>query len=269
MKKIIYLFSIVFLLVSMIGCGDDDSNGSGGSSSTTGVDFSSDDAFNALDSYFVINNIDDGFGIVIATKSNVTSSELIINGNTININDYWLDFSEIEESFAYGLVIDEAMLPETVIFEPGVELDIHFNLNGTTFNNVLTIPFEPNVQEVTLDLESDFTVNWTINQSPQVQVVDLQGESYFWDEEDEGFWLDAEVSGATRSYTFSKSNYSDYILTGLSWYEYGVQAINYNLSGKNIMVLSSENYIEDFNFKNIDTNEKILKTTNLVKSLVK
>ena len=35
------------------------------------------------------------------------------------------------------------------------------------------------------------------------------------------------------------------------------------------MVLSSENYIEDFNFKNIDTHEKILKTTNLVKSLVK
>ncbi len=264
MKKVIYLFSIIFLLASMIGCGDD-SNSS--SSSPTSVDFSSDDPFSALDSYLFISGTDSEFRIMIATKDNVTSSELTINGNVIDINGNWMDFSQFDQYFSYGILIDNSMIPTELVMDPGTELDIHFNLNGTSYNQVMTLPAKPNVQTQALDLESDFTVNWTLSENAQSQVVDFQCESYFWDDSDDGVWLDAEVSGSTRSYTFSKSNYSQYIIPGYSWYEYGVQAINYKLSGKNIIVLASDDYNEEYSYKNIDTEKKVLKINNLIKAL--
>ncbi len=265
MKKVIFLLSMVFVLVSLIGCSDD---GDGGNSSPTGIDFSSDDALVNLDSYLAILGTDSDFRIMIASKNNVTSSELTINGNGININSNWTDISLFNEDFTYGVFIDDSMLPETLIIQPGAELDITFKLNGTTYNQEMTVPQVPNVQTQDLDLEKDFTVTWSLSEDPDVQVVNFEGESYFWDDEDEGFDVYTQVDGDSRSHTFAKSNYSQYVLPGLSWYQYGVETINYKSFSKTIIVLSSDNYIEGFGFDEKDSADKILKTNNLIKSII-
>lgn len=263
MKKIIFLLVLIIVLVAFIGCSDDDKK----NSSPTGVDFTDDDILENVDYYMFVSGTDYEGQIMIFTKKIVTTSELIINGGMIDINDNWIDVSLYIDEFAYGVNVDESMLPAGLIIEPGTQLDIKLKINGSSYNNVMTVASLPNVALKTLDLGQDFNVTWSLNGAdPMTQVVMLEGGSYFGNEEDD-FDKDAQVKGNVRSYTFPKSIYSDYSVTGLDWYDYGVDAINYKKSGKFLLVLVSSDTVE--NYGNDGKNTKFIKPSNIFKAIQK
>jgi len=266
MKKIILLLSIIFVLAGLFGCKDDND---GGSSSPTGVDFGDDDALEDFGSYIAINGSNSLFRIMILSKKDVTSCELTINGNEIDVNDNWIDFSDFDDDFGFGVVLDDSLLPQSLVFEPGTELDVNFKLNGSSHNYTVTMPSLPGLEEQDFDINKDFTMNWTLDKNPNAQLVYFSGEGSYWVEDDDGIWFDKDVSPSARSYTFSKSLYSDYVVSGLSWYEYGAQTINYKLSKTNILAVYNDSFIEVDNLDKKDTKEQVFKTINLFNSIVK
>ncbi len=263
MKNIIFLLSIILLLASLVGCSDDDKK----SSSITGIDFSSDVALNSLDSFVMINGTDSELKIMLASKVAVTSSELIINGTTIQTTA-WMDFSEMDDVFKFIAAVSEEMLPQTISIEPGAELDISFTINGKSYSYEGKVAHAPNLQVAELDPMEDFTMNWTLAANPNTQVVGLWAESYSWDDEDEGFDLTKEISGDKRSHTFAKSNFSDYVEEGFAWYDYYIEAINYKISGKHIFVLSSDHYRESYDYKQTQES-RFNRASNLIRTLTK
>lgn len=266
MKKIILLLSVVLMFVGflgLVGCSDDDDDNN---SSVTGLDFSDDDYFDNLDVYMFVDGTDSEFRIMLASDKLVTSSELIINSNTLSIGDAWVDISSYDEFLNYIVWIDDSMLPDGLVFEPGIELDIKLMVNGSNYNNVLSIPNAPTLEDKTLDLNQDFTVTWTLDQNPMMQVVSLDGGVFLWGEE-EDFDEEVQVNGAVRSHKFSKRIYSDFNdITQIS-YGYSVETINYAQTGKYILMLTSADYIDKDGF--MSKQDKSMKIKNLIKSIQK
>lgn len=245
MKKLILFLFVVFALFCLIGCGDDDDN----NSSITGVDFTSDDLFEKLDYYLAIiaaKEEDEGSGIIIFSKKDVTSANVNINNTNIPIPEEWIYDGEDEGDFPYFIVVGSWMLPDGVSIEPGAVLDIKLKLNGTNFNNIMTVVNTPVLAEKEFVLTEDFTITWSLANNPMAQIVDLDGESDYWDEnEDEDeFYIVKQLKGDARSHTFSKSNYSQFVVEGLEWYEYSVSAVNYKNFGKAMFMSLSADYVE-------------------------
>jgi hypothetical protein len=248
MKKFILLLSIVFVLMGLIGllgCSDDDDNNN--DSSISGVDLTDDDFISQLDTYMSVSGTDPEFRILISSKNEVTSSELTINDIEININNSWVDVSMYDENLNYVVLLTDEMLPAGLVIAPGSELDIKLEINGVSHNDVMSVAYVPNVEETILDLGQDFTVTWTVDQDPMMQVVSLYGDNYmFGDGED--FDEDAQLNGTARSYTFSKNIYSGITEIALISYSYGVDTFNYKLTGKHFLALASDNYIDHSSF---------------------
>ena len=244
MKKLILFLFVVFALFCLVGCGDDDNSSS---SSLTGVDFTSDNYFEKLDYYLAIVAEEEASGILIFSKKEVTSAQLTINNTNIPIPEEWMYDEDDEEEFPYFIVVGQWILPESIIIQPGAVLNIKLKLNGTNFNNIMTVAHTPIVVEKEFDLTEDFTVTWSLEKNPMAQIVTLEGESNYWDEdedEDDDLYLVKQLAGEPRSHTFSENDYVQFALVGLEWYEYSVSAVNYKNFGKAMFMSLSADYVE-------------------------
>ena len=185
MKKLILFLFVVFALFCLVGCGDDDDN----NSSITGVDFTSDDLFEKLDYYLAILAAEDeeveASGIIIFSKKEITSAQLTINSTNIPIPEQWIYDGEDNDGFPYFIVVGSWMLPEVTTIEPGSVLDIKLKLNGSNFNNIMTVAHTPIVVEKEFDLTEDFTITWSLEKNPMAQIISLEGESNYWDEDED------------------------------------------------------------------------------------
>jgi hypothetical protein len=171
------------------------------------------------------------------------------------------------EDYSYGVVIDDSMLPEALVIEPGSELDILFTINGKSYHQVMNVPLVPTDDSQPFELENDFSVNWSLTADADVQIVSFDAEAWLGSIVDRAFIYDVQVSGDIRSFTFPKNTYSQYTESGFYWFGYGVDTINYKNCGEHMFVTSSEMYIEQYDFKNKEKENKFIKVNKLIKML--
>lgn len=261
MKKFIVILSVVFVLLALVvGCSDDkDKN-----SSPTGVDFTDDNFFDQLDYYIAVVVDEEESVLMIMSENEVTSSELMINNVNIPIQNSWIEMP-YDSALPFTLFLDGSMLPESLNLNPGTVLNIKLKINGVTLNNSINVTHIPQIVEKALDVTKDFKLSWTLGANPMQQIATLYGASMLMDYEE--FYVDKQLNGEARSYTFSKSNYSDFVETGVDWYEYSVDAINYKLSAKAMFMSLSSSYIEsDYGYR---TNNKFNRVSRVIRVLCK
>lgn len=260
MKKFIVIFSVLVMLLAIIGCSDDNDK----TSSPTGVDFTDDDFFDQLDYYVAIAVDEEESALMIMSKIAVTSSELMINNVNVDIQNSWIEMP-YESELPFALYLDESVLPEALTLAPGTVMNFKLKINGVNINNSITVAFIPQIEEMAFDVTKDFKLSWALEANPMQQIATLYGASMLMDYEE--FYVDKQLNGEARSYTFSKSNYSDFVETGVDWYEYSVDAINYKLSAKAMFMSLSSSYIEsDYGYR---TNNKFNRVSRVIRVLSK
>ena len=236
MRKFIIMITLVFILMSVVSCSDgNDSN------SLTGVELT-EDLFEELDSYLYLITDEERPYIVIGSKEEVMDGELIIDSLQIDILNNWDDLSDYDDVFPYLLTIRNDMLPEELIIVPGKEMDVKLTINGVSHNGLINVPSFPILAEQELDATKDFTMTWSLDDDAREQTVKLQGwtsvsgEYTFFD-------VFRQISGKARSYTFSKSNYREFVETGIDGCFYNVSAMNYKISDKHLLLSRADCYI--------------------------
>lgn len=240
-----------------MSCSDDANE----SNSLTGVELT-EDLFEELDSYLYVIADEDRPYLMIGSKEEVMAGELIIDSLQIDILNNWDDLSDYDDIFPYLLTIRHDMLPEELIIVPGKEMDVKLTINGVSHNGLITVPSLPILAEQELDSTKDFTMTWSLAEDVNTQTLKLEGWSSV---SGEYVFFDVfkQISGKARSYTFSKSNYSEFVETGIDGCFYNVSAMNYKISDKHLLLSRADCYIS----QGLDS--RVEKKLNKARELVK
>ncbi len=229
-KFLLFLVALVLALV-LVSCSDDDD-----SSSTTGLDFTNDNWVDDID-YYIIYDYQAG-EIVVQTDKDVETSGMNVNGHQIFLNEWEYDEDEDFAWFPWYTTAAQLTEYEDLSFTEGAELEFTLSINGNENSATVKVPTMPQVTFPEIDLTSDYVLEWTSIDDPEVQVVDFELDLFdeLGDYDFEYVEVLEQLSGSVRDFTISSDNYSDYSDWTVEDYYISVDSANYSKSGK-FMVL--------------------------------
>ena len=239
-RNLLLLLSIIIVMV-VVSCSKD-----GDSSSPTGIDFTNQNWLDKLDYYLLIDS-----SIDLMVRDSVETCEFIINDIVIDTQNWYYDeWAEEDGWFSWSCYFEPEELPEALNISPGTELVISLNINGNQYSTNLKVPFKANASFPEFDLTKDYNFSWELSTNPMAQMVWFgceNGEDYAYG--------NYQLSADKRSYTIQKSVYSDFIETGVDWFEIGIDGANYKDFGKCIFLSAIGESIDEDEYRSSDNKQ--------------
>ena len=257
-NKCLSLLITIFILLIIVSCSKDDK----GSSSTTGIDFTTREYMNDLDyCIFVDSDIEEG-SIDILSKNDVINCEFKINDILINTSN-WEEEEDLDDYFSWRCNIFFDDLPENIEMIQGSSHDFSLLINGENFSENITIPYKPIVDYPTFDLQNDFSFTWVLPEDPITQLIWFSCGNDFRN----SVFKVWQIEGAIRTFTITKDIYSDFIETGLTDLDIAVDASNYKDLGTCVIVAFNigNEFSSGYKTKRTSKNDLVKYFINLIK----
>ncbi|MEA1972315.1 MAG: hypothetical protein U9N34_03350 [Candidatus Cloacimonadota bacterium] len=242
MKKKIMLVLLGIILLFTVSCSDDDGDNSN-------ANFMSPGYLEELEYYLVIDGeMCDSYNPVITIFSNDEVAECELSVNNVAIETEWNNVGGFDTLFEWATFITLEDISGNLEIIPGETYAISLNINGNSYSSDLVLPASPVVDYPEFSFDENFAFSWQLSNDAEIQ------ETYFTLEAlDESYnsigdvdnW--EQLDSSERSYSVSKSEYSEYADAAVIWVYADVDLINYEENGDCLMV--SMNSGDDYNFE--------------------
>lgn len=248
--KTLHLILLITSLAIFVGCSKDkDSN------NTTGIDFTNEEWYGEFDYIFMIDN-NYNMPLQLETSDFVESSELIINNFVINTSNWVPCGDEYGDWLNWYCNFND--IPDSLNLSPGSILEISLTINGINNSGSITIPNELIVDFPVFDVTQNYDFSWEITENPITHLVWFGCGDDNWSDYVYGNY---QLSSSLREYSIEKSLYSDFVATGVDWFEIGIDAANYNDLGECIFLSACGDSYDEGKFEEKsrkDRNRRIL-----------